>query len=196
RPARHDPHARSRRQLFQRQRVLVVERPPAVIHRRIDGVAVLEAEEDSLLDPGVDTPAERRMRIGLGRADGAGRQRLAQARERRAHIVAVRRRAGGGEARDVGVEWHGRLRPGAPEAAPYTSAVFSNPRSFSTFAIFCFDSGFGETIGRRYTSSSRPIAAIAAFTGIGFASTKLISISGRMRVWIARAAAKSPRSAA
>ena len=41
-----------------------------------------------------------------------------------------------------------------------------------------------------------PIIAIADFTGTGFASTKFTCISGRLRLWMARAPAKSPRSAA
>ena len=37
----------------------------------------------------------------------------------------------------------------------------------------CLDAGRGGTIGRRYTSSSSPIVAIALFTGIGLDSMKL-----------------------
>ena len=38
----------------------------------------------------------------------------------------------------------------------------------------------GGTSGKRHTGSSKPISAIAAFTGIGFDSTKLISINGEL----------------
>src|SRR5215467_8133353 len=62
-----------------------------------------------------------------------------------------------------------------------TATAFSNPSSLSTASILAFDSGFGGTIGRRYTSSSRPIAAIAALTGPGFDSTKFACMSGRIR---------------
>ena len=48
-------------------------------------------------------------------------------------------------------------------------------------------------MGRRQTGSSRPISAIAAFTGIGLDSTKLMFMSGRNFAWISRAAAKSLR---
>ena len=47
--------------------------------------------------------------------------------------------------------------------------------------------GRGGTIGSRNTGSHKPIAAMANFTGPGFDSMKLPSISGRMRVWIVRA---------
>src|ERR1700722_647890 len=56
-------------------------------------------------------------------------------------------------------------------------------------------SGFGETSGRRQTAWSRPISASAAFTGIGFDSTKLMSIKERYWKWRRRASAKSPESA-
>ena len=49
----------------------------------------------------------------------------------------------------------------------------------STFSIFARFSGLGAHMGRRNTGSSSPISPIAAFTGIGFDSTKLMSISGR-----------------
>src|SRR6266849_1293896 len=56
-------------------------------------------------------------------------------------------------------------------------------------------SAFGRTRGRRHTGSSKPISAIAAFTGMGLDSTKFISISGWKRRWTSRAPAKSFRRA-
>jgi len=41
----------------------------------------------------------------------------------------------------------------------------------------CPISSFGGTSGKRHTGLSKPISANAAFTGIGFDSTKLISMS-------------------
>src|SRR6185503_18511886 len=55
------------------------------------------------------------------------------------------------------------------------------PRSFSfcsTVMIFSREAALGGTSGRRYTSSTRPIAAIAALTGIGFDSTKFTWMNG------------------
>ena len=40
-----------------RHRVLVVERPAAVISRKIDDVTKSESEENALFDPGVHAPA-------------------------------------------------------------------------------------------------------------------------------------------
>ena len=54
----------------------------------------------------------------------------------------------------------------------------------------------GGTIGSRNTSSHRPIAAIANFTGPGLDSTKLTCMIGSSLSCQWRAAAKSPRSAA
>ena len=80
--------------------------------------------------------------------------------------------------------------------SPWPMTFFRRPVSLSTFRIFVRDSARGGTIGSRYVSSINPIAAIAAFTGIGLDSTKLISINGSSAACIWRAAAKSPRSAA
>ena len=65
----------------------------------------------------------------------------------------------------------------------------------STFSIFAWLAAFGGHIGSRHTGCSSPISAIAAFTGIGFDSTKFTFISGRNFAWIRRAVSKSPRSA-
>ena len=55
---------------LQRQRVLVVERPAAVIHRRVDRIAEPEPEQDALLHPRIDAPSDRTGRIGLRGAHG------------------------------------------------------------------------------------------------------------------------------
>ena len=57
RAARHDAHAGGDARLLQRHRVLVVERPAAVIGRHVHDVAEPEPEQDALLDPRVDAPA-------------------------------------------------------------------------------------------------------------------------------------------
>ena len=81
-------------ELLQRQRVFVVERPAAVVHRHVDGVAEPEAEQDALLHPGVDAPAGRAGRVGLGGADRrrpTARRAAAQTPSRAR--IAIRRRA-------------------------------------------------------------------------------------------------------
>ena len=55
--------------------------------------------------------------------------------------------------------------------APWTT--IGRPNAFIAARIFSCDAGFGGTIGSRYVSSHRPIAAIANFTGPGLDSTKL-----------------------
>src|SRR5262245_27720100 len=77
-----------------------------------------------------------------------------------------------------------------------TNAGLSKSISLRTRRIFSFDSARGGHIGSRYTSSSSPIAAIAAFTGTGLDSTKFTCISEKILLCTVRAAAKSPRSAA
>src|SRR5690349_18023042 len=143
---------------MERQRVLVVEGPAAVIHGGVGQIAEPEAEQNALLHPGIDPPSERARRVRLRRAHGARRQRFAQPCERGAGLVAIGGRARGSERIDLCFERHRRGRP----ASVYTYAVFRSPSSRSTALIFSFDSAFGGTIGRRYTSSSRPIDAIAA----------------------------------
>src|SRR5215475_15515528 len=71
------------------------------------------------------------------------------------------------------------------------STISSDSRTARIFSRF---SALGATMGNRQTGSSSPIKLIAAFTGIGFDSTKLISISVRYFLWIVRAPAKSPAS--
>ena len=61
----------------------------------------------------------------------------------------------------------------------HAPAAPAGPALSSTCSILAWLAGLGGTIGRRQTGSSRPISAMAALTGMGFDSTKLISISGR-----------------
>ena len=55
--ARHDPYPVGGREAFQRQRVLVDERPAAMVHRHVRQRTPTEPEEDSLLHPRIDPPA-------------------------------------------------------------------------------------------------------------------------------------------
>src|SRR5436190_3464895 len=184
RSARHDARARLSLERLQRQRVFVEELPARrrSARRQIDDVAVPESEQDALLDPRVGAPAAGTRGVGLGGSNLAGGKRRAQAREGVAGGVAIGGRAGRDEYFDVVLEHQ-------------TRAAFRSPSSFNTLLIFSRDAGCGGVIGSRYSASSSPIDAIAAFTGTGFDSTKLTCISGRMRAWIVRAAAKSLRSA-
>ena len=63
--------SRHRGEQLERQRVLVVEGPAAMIHRRVDGFTEAEAEENSLLHPRVHAPANRARRVGFGGAHRA-----------------------------------------------------------------------------------------------------------------------------
>ena len=198
RAARHDAHAaRRRRGVFSGSVSLSKngQRPWSI--DASDDVAEAEAEQDALLHPGVDAPAGRRRRVGLGGAHLAARQRRPQLGERAraasssaSALAAVReaarsivrrcrasctlarrgRRATTGSAEQLALSTRSDLLAATPSAAA-PSAAGSAPRS-------------------------RPIIAIAAFTGIGFDSTKLTCISGSSAWCTARAAAKSPRSAA
>jgi len=107
-----------------------------MVHRRVDHLAELEAEQNALLYPGVDAPSAWTRGVGFRGADGSGGQRLAQTRKRLAGGVAVRRRAVGDEFSDVVFE-------------AQTSAPLSKSSSLSTFTIRSLDSAFGETIGSR-----------------------------------------------
>ena len=146
--------------LLQRQRVLVVERPAAVIHRHVDDVAEPEAEQDALLHPGVDAPADRARRIGLGGADRAGRQRLAQLRRTPSRAaVAIGRRAGGDQVGDVGLE-HALTRTLPARLQQVELLQHLEDLAPATRAA-------ADTSAAGRLSSSRPIAAIAALTGTG-----------------------------
>src|SRR5947209_17262119 len=70
-------------------------------------------------------------------------------------------------------------------------AFSKSPSDSSTLRILARFSGLGGTRGSRHTGSSNPISAMAAFTGMGLDSTKLISISGRYLRCNSRAAERS-----
>src|SRR6185295_12776304 len=67
-------------------------------------VAELEAEENALLDPGVDAPADRARRVGLRRARFTRGQRAAQPRKHLARRVTIGRRPSGDKSFDVGFQ--------------------------------------------------------------------------------------------
>ena len=75
-----------------------------MIHGGVDDIAELEAEENALLHPGVDAPAHRIRRIGLGSAHPAGRELLAEPGECRTHDIAIGDCAVFNQASDVGFE--------------------------------------------------------------------------------------------
>ena len=172
---------RRRANLLQRQRVLVEERPAAVIGRHVDQTAEAEAEQDALLDPGVDAPAGRRRRVGLGGADDAVGQRLAQVGEGRPRLVPARRQIRLGDratrcgragscARPGGRGHAGRGRRARARCGGAT------PRTATPSAA--------GTLRR-----AGPSRAIAALTGIGFDSTKLTMHQRQ----VARGAGRAPR---
>ncbi len=110
RAAGHDADARLDPGPLQRQRVLVVERQAAMVHRRVDEIAEAEAEENPLLDPRVHAPADRTGWIRLGGANGPSRQRGTQLRKHRASRFAIRGRRGGDEILDVGFKHQRQMK--------------------------------------------------------------------------------------
>ena len=81
RSARHQPHLAIDADRLERHRVLVEERPSPMIHRVIDEAAEPEPEQDALFDPGVDAPAGGLRRVGLGGAQAAIAEAVAQPHE-------------------------------------------------------------------------------------------------------------------
>ena len=188
RAAGHDAHAARAPSVLQRQRVLVEERPAAVVGRHVDDVAEAEAKQDALLDPGVDAPAGRR-RAGSGSAartvpaDSARakpRERLPRRRPRSAVGAGARRAARSRSA-------------GRSAVTPATACA----RCSAAAARACDASA--STRGRR-RHHRQPIDLLEqphrrhrAFTGIGFDSTKFTCISGSSRV-CSRARRRSRRA--
>ncbi len=123
---------------LQRQRVLVEERPAAVIDRHVDEVAEAEPEQDALLHPGVDAPAgratpDRAPRRARARrtARRAAREHLARSsrrRRRRRRARRVRSRASVGRGPSSSMRSRDRLRS--------ASRLSVSPRSRSTRSIF------------------------------------------------------------
>ena len=126
RSAGHDADAGGEPGLLQRQRVLVVERQLAVIHRHVDDVAEPEAEQDALLHPGVDAPADRAAASGSAArtvpADSAARNSANAAR------AASRSAAAPDAASCSNVGFEHRLSLDSRHA--YARLLTSSPRSF------------------------------------------------------------------
>ena len=143
--------------LLQRHRVLVVERPGRV-GRHVDDVAEAEAEQDALLHPGVDAPAGRRRRH---RARPRARRRRRAPRCSSAKRRARRRLVGGRALRRTALDASlqvidaPRLRRRPAGRARCSIAEHLAPATPAAAA----PSAAGTT------SSHRPIAAIANFTG-------------------------------
>ena len=178
---------------LQRQRVLVEERPAAVIGRHVDDVAEAEPEQDAPLHPRVDPPARRRRGVGLGGADA--RRRTSAARKRgerlRAPLPCATARRCGEERSIVRLQRSPcvigrRTRRGSRRCRAATSAsifVAARPAAAAPSAA-----------GRPLRAGPSPPSRTSP--GSGFDSTKLTCISGSSCVVHARArAAKSPRSA-
>ena len=139
RAARNEPHRRPGADRLERKRVLVEERPPAVIGRHVDRFAEAKAEQDAALHPGVHLPAAGRGRIRLRGADRPLRQCRAQRGERLPRFVARRVDSGRRQAiHDLLERWS--CHAGTPPLIP---------SDCSTASIFCFEAGRGGTIGSR-----------------------------------------------
>ena len=72
-----------------------------MVHGRIDDLAESETEEDPLLHPGVDTPADGGGGIRFSGAHATGGELLAQPRKGGTCRVPIGRRAGGHQIVDV-----------------------------------------------------------------------------------------------
>ena len=125
--------------LLQRQRVLVVERPAAVIGEQSTMSPNLKPSRMPL-HPRVDAPSGWCRWIGLGGAHLAHRQCLAEPGKRRARLVTVRRGARRGEPFDVSLSVHASSR---------ASAACRAAEIRRTCWIFSLDSDRGDTIGSR-----------------------------------------------
>ena len=133
----------------------------------------------------VDAPARRRPGVRLGGADLARPSARCSSEERLARRGLVGARARGES--DSIVRCRSLTRATRRQRAARTPSSWRGS-SPATPVV-------GDTIGSRNTSSHRPMAAIANFTGMGFDSMKLTCISGSSCWCHRRAVAKSPRSA-
>ena len=114
----------------------------AVVHGGVGQLAEAEAQEDSLLDPGVHLPAGGGNGVGLGRAGLAARERLAKLDERRACRIPV-----GGSAR--GEQPLDAVAQGEEGFAHARAPAGTRPTPASTRRSLSRVSGPGGTIGNR-----------------------------------------------
>src|SRR3954466_3837613 len=156
-----------------------------MVGRHVDRVAEPEAEQDALLHPRVDAPSGRTGRIRHGRTDGSGAKRA---------LKVEKCFAGRGLVGFVAKceQRFDRLLQVAHTRDPATTG---RPKARMVARILSCEAARGETIGNRYASSHRPIAAIANFTGPGLDSMKFTCMRGMSFSCQRRAAAKSPLSA-
>ena len=126
-----------------------------------------KAKQNSLLDPGIDSPAGGLRCVGLSGANGALIQQIAESGEEFSLLVGVVARASVRKTPRCFAEVESRLKRGLPPAGP----AIPEPLRFSSARRAA-----EQPMGNRQTGSSRPMRAIANFTGPGLVSTKLISI--------------------
>ena len=136
------------------------------VDRHVHGGAHAKAEQNAFLHPGIHAPSGFGGRIRFGGANLARVQRLLESLEELEMFVGVGLRMFVEQLLDLSLH----ARSGRP----------ADPSVSSTFSIFARLAGLGGHIGSRHTGSSNPISAIAAFTGIGFDSTKFTSMSGKI----------------
>ena len=137
---------------------------PAPSAGHVHDGAHAKPEQDALFHPAIHAPARGRSCIRLRRANAAVVQPVLEFLEK-PQVLAVIAFGSVVEERLNLLLQHACL-PRRPKHS-------STPRIFSSF------SGCGAQRGSRHTGSSSPMAAIAAFTGMGFDSMKFTSISGR-----------------
>src|SRR5271167_47194 len=180
RPTRYDAYTVSSSDGTNGIRGLVDERQAHRVDRHIHDHAHAKAEQDSFFHPGVDAPACGRGSIRLRRANFAAIYGVLElAEEPEVFFVVLSRRP-------VKPSLYLLRQHALPHAAAWavTSgrvAVLSRSSDSITARMRASFSAFGVTSGRRHTASSKPISAMAAFTGMGFDSTKFTSISGCTR---------------
>ena len=113
-----------------------------MVHRGVGQLAVAEAEEDPLLDPGVHLPAGGGDGVGLGRAGLAARERLAKLDERRACRIPVGAGARGEQPLDT-------VAQGEEGFAHARAPAGTSPTPASTRRSLSRVSAPGGTIGSR-----------------------------------------------
>jgi hypothetical protein len=111
----------------------------------------------------------------------AAAERVLQFEERVTRGRLVRALALGKQTRNGGRKLRAHETPrGRYDATrPALAATIGRPNSRRTLKILSCEAGFGGTIGSRYDSSHKPIAAIANLTGPGLDSMKFTCMTGR-----------------
>src|SRR5580692_8227638 len=180
RSAGYDADAVGNRDGANRIRRLINERLARGVDRHIHDHTHAKSEQDSFFHPGVDAPTRRRGNIRLRRAHFAAINGVLELAEEPEMFFVVLSRWLVEQSLNL-LRQHALFHAAAWAVARVCVAACSRSSDSKTARMRVSLSAFGATSGRRHTASSKPICAMAAFTGIGFDSTKFTSISGCTR---------------